>query len=400
MVRSITRADVTRSAILAHLGSQGPTTRAALARSLDVSPALITNLTRDLVGEGLVEEGESERVETGRPGKRLRLVSRGSCAIGVKIADDHLVCVEVGLDGTVVRSASEPFAATAPTFLSELTRRLKDFLDGVENGDILGIGIGVSGSVDTQANGIVDSLPLQWRSVALGATLREEFGLPVIVENDVNALAAAERLYGIGRRYDDFLVLTIGSGIGSALVIGGVVVRGAHGGAGEFGHIPAAYEDNGVILRGGVESFISEAALVARARKRGLIGADGTLDAIVAAADRGGEKESHLLSEAGYLLGVALAGAVHLSDPEVVIVSGEGSVAWSHWEPGFETGFRSSLLPARRGIPVAIEAWQDEGWARGAAALVLATPFDAAGIAGGQGAEVRARLQSSENASS
>ncbi|HEX2551886.1 MAG TPA: ROK family transcriptional regulator, partial [Nocardioidaceae bacterium] len=79
-------------------------------------------------------------------------------------------------------------------------------------------------------------------------------------------------------------------------------------------------------------------------------------------------------------------------DPEVVILLGEGTAAWPHWAYGFEPAFRSALLPLRRGLGVVVETWQDESWAQGAAALVLATPFDADGVAGDQGRLVRERL--------
>lgn len=389
MARIAAKADVNRSAILAHLGAQGPATRAALARALGVSPALVTQLTRDLAAEGLIDEGEAARSEGGRPGRRLQLVARAGSAIGVKIAADHVVFVEVGLDGSILSTDSAAFRPSASTFLAELVVLLRGFIDGAVGGTILGVGIGVPGAVDEQSSGVVDAPSLEWRNVPLGATLRAEFSLPVVVENDVNALAAAERLYGIGRQHDSFLVVTIGYGIGAAIVDGDGVQRGAHGGAGELGHTPTWGPDGTI---GPLERFVGQAALVDRARAAGIIGAADGIDALHTAAETQDDARA-LLADAGRALGIALAGAVHLIDPEVVIVSGEGTTAWPQWEAGFDEAFRSALMPTRRGIPVFVENWRDEGWARGAAALVLATPFDAAGIAGVEGAHIRARLQ-------
>ena len=109
-------------------------------------------------------------------------------------------------------------------------------------------------------------------------------------------------------------------------------------------------------------------------------------------ADSGNADASQIFSEAGHLLGRTLAGIVHTLDPEIVIVLGEGTAAWKHWLFGFEPAFRSSLIPSRRGVAVAVESWQDESWAQGAAALVLATPFDSDDMAGDQGRLVRERL--------
>jgi hypothetical protein len=83
---------------------------------------------------------------------------------------------------------------------------------------------------------------------------------------------------------------------------------------------------------------------------------------------------------------------VNTLDPEVLIIMGEGVAAWPHWMYGFEPAFRSCLVPAKQGVPVAIETWQDDRWAQGAACLVLSTPFDAEGLTGDQGRWVRERL--------
>lgn len=234
---------------------------------------------------------------------------------------------------------------------------------------------------------------LGWNHVPLGSALRRELGLPVLVENNVNALAVAERLYGIGRRHENFLVVTIGVGVGAGIVVDGLVLRGHAGGAGEIGHIPVS--DGPVCSCGNLgclEAVIGEHALVAIARERGVVGAEGTIAALQNAADAGMPAAAQVFEEAGRQLGRVLAGLVHTIDPEILIIQGEGSRAWSHWAVGFEPALRSALIPSRRGIAVAVELWQDEGWAQGAAAIVLATPFDSNGVAGDQGELVRARL--------
>lgn len=389
------RTDVNRSAILAHLGAQGPASRADLARALGVSPALVTQLTKDLLGDGLLVELEHSPSQGGRPARMLGLAASAGRAIGVKVVADHIAFVEVGIDGAVTRSASEPFDATAATSLNDLVALLEQFIAGGGGSRLLGVGVGVPGSVDRQSSGLVDSWPLGWSQVPLGETLRRELGLPVIVENNVNALAMAERLYGVGRRHENFLVVTIGAGIGAGIVIDGVVLRGAAGGAGEIGHIPVV-EDGPLCTCGNhgcLESLIGEAALVRTARERGIIGAGADIQALQLAADQGVAGAAELFGEAGHLLGRSLAGVVHTIDPELIIVLGEGTAAWSHWSYGFEPALRSTLIASRRGIGVAVETWQDESWAQGAAALVLATPFDSRGVSGTQGELVRARLR-------
>lgn len=393
-IRPMARTDVNRSAILAHLGAQGPASRADLARALSLSPALMTQLSKDLIADGLIRELAHQPSQGGRPARMLGLVASAGRAVGVKVAADHVAFVEVGIDGSVGRTASEPFDAAANTMLAELTDLLRRFIAGGATTPLLGIGVGVPGEVDAQGMGVVNSTQLGWTNAPIGATLRRELGLPVLVENNVNAVAMAERLYGLGRRYSHFLVVTIGTGVGAAIVIDGAIVRGTGGGAGEIGHIPV--RDDGPRCncgnQGCLETFISEGALVRIARERGVIGSTGTIGALRDAVASGDAAAAAIFSEAGHLLGRTLAGLVHALDPEIVILLGEGTTDWAHWSFGFEPAFRSALMSARRGVAVAVESWQDDSWAQGAATLVLATPFDADGVAGEQGELVRQRL--------
>jgi predicted NBD/HSP70 family sugar kinase len=396
------RTDVTRSAILAHLGAQGPASRAELARVLNVSPALITQLARELIGDGLIAELDHSPSRGGRPARKLGLLSSAGHAIGLKIAPDHLAFVEVELDGTVIRSAQEPFDASAATLLDNLGHAVARFASGGTDLPILGIGVAVPGSVDGQSSGIVDSYQLGWTDVPIGPTLRRRLGLPVLVENNVNALAMAERLFGIGRNHETFLTLTIGTGVGAGLVMDGVVLRGGSGGAGEIGHVPVVVDglECSCGNHGCLETIVGQASLERLGREAHVIGPKAGIAGLTRAADGGEADAVAIFADAGRALARVLASVVQIFDPEAVIVLGEGTAAWRHWAVGFEPEFRAALLPDRRGVPLEVETWTDESWAQGAAALVLSTPFDAVGLAGEQGRLVRSRLSVVPNSGS
>ncbi|MBN9168791.1 MAG: ROK family protein, partial [Microbacterium sp.] len=218
------QADVNRTAILAHLGAHGPASRADLARALNVSPALITQLSRDLLADGLLEELE-EASSGGRPARMLGLVSRDITAVGVKVAPDHTALVEVGIDGVVRRSEVKPFDAVSPLAASNLIDLVQAFVSAADSGRILGVGVGLPGTVAQQGVGVVDSTQLGWNQVPLGELLRRALDLPVVVENNVNALSVAEQLFGQGRDYQNILVVTVGNGVGAGLIADGVIVR-------------------------------------------------------------------------------------------------------------------------------------------------------------------------------
>jgi len=385
--------DVNRTAILAHLGAHGSASRADLARALEVSPALVTQLTRDLLADGLIEEQEAAS-SGGRPARLLGLVSHDLAAIGVKVAPDHVAFVEVGIDGVVRRADVQPFDAVSPLAASHLIDTVRRFIDASGSARVLGIGVGLPGTVAQQGIGVVDSTQLGWVQVPLGEQLRRALHLPVVVENNVNALSAAEQLFGQGRRFRNVLVVTVGNGVGAGLIADGVIVRGRSGGAGDFGHVPVR-EDGPLCQcgnRGCLEAIIGQGALVNDARSIRLIGPDEGVDELRSLADAGNAEAREIFAHAGHQLGRAMAGAVNLLDPEVVVLLGEGVQAWSHWQDAFDAALRSALVPGKRGVTVEVERWDDDRWAQGAAALVLATPFDAQGVAGDQGRLVRERL--------
>jgi len=391
---SSARSDNTRSAVLAHIGAHGSASRADLARSLGLSPALITRVSKELVTDGLVRELELTPSNGGRPAQLLGLVDASIGAIGLKIAPDHVTLVEVGLDGVVARSTTEPFDAHDHMALSAIVDITSRFQSDSHHAMILGIGVGLPGNVQDQSEDVVDSTQLKWNRVPLGGALRAATGLPVLIDNNVNALALAESLYGAGRARDNFLVVTIGTGIGAGIMANGSIVRGHTGNAGEIGHIPTQPDgpECQCGAHGCLEAIIGQRALVATARSRGAIGPDGGIAALHHAAASGDPTAQEVLQEAGHLLGRAVAGVVNTLDPELIVILGEGAESWAHWAHGFEPALRSGVIPRNRGIRVAVEAWQDDRWAQGAACLVLGTPFDSDGVSGEQGRLVRERL--------
>lgn len=387
MVSAVPRGDLVPSGILGLLGTQGPTSRVDIARSLGLSPATVTQVIKDLLARGLVEELASVPSKGGRPARLLGLVTRTGVALGAKVTADHVALVTVELDGAVRTSTVHPFDPRDPSSVGDI---LATALDE----SVLGVGVGVPGSVDTQASGVVDAPTLGWQDVKLGQRLRDRLGVPVLVDNDVNTLAAAERLYGVGREHSSYLVVTIGRGVGCGIVIDGAIYRGAAGGAGEIGHIPLSADGPrcGCGAVGCLEAHIGSAGLLRAARERGVVGPRGRLSSLPKAARDGESAARAVYAEAGRLLGRALAGIVHTLDPEVVVLMGEGVDAWEFWQPGFEPALRECLLPARRELPVVVEPWSEDQWARGAASLVLASPFDSAGTGGEQSRMVRVRL--------
>jgi len=390
--------DLTRIAILALLGRGGPMSRADVARELDVSPATVTQVVRWLMKNGMVEELEQAPSTGGRPGQLLGIVGTAGRALGVKVAADHLVIVDVRLDGTVLTSYTSEFDATGRQAADRLAAILRSHAEARTDVPLLGLGVAVPGVVDSPDTGNVEAQVLGWDNVPLGRHLQGALGIPVLVENDVKAVAVAEQLYGRGRSLQDFLVVTIGRGVGLAVVANGSVYRGSRGGAGEFGHFPA--DPDGPLCacgnKGCLEAIIGLNGLLTSARQAKLLRRGQGISRLEELADRGDERATAIYAHAATMLSRGVAALITVLDPQEVIVMGEGTSAWRHWDESFRAGLVGHIAGPMRHTPIQIEPWDDTRWAQGAAALVLATPFDMDGFAGHQAEHVLARLHGSQ----
>lgn len=388
--------NLNRAAVLALIGRRGPIARAEIARELAVSPATVTAVTRELVARGIVRVVDQVPSDGGRPALRLALVPDAGHVLGVKIAPDHLAGVIVDLEGEIVDSFAEPFDAAGPRIVDRIEAALRPVVEGrpATSPPLLGIGLGVPGLVRPDGGGTIEAPSLGWGQLPLGSILRTRLGLPVLIENDVNTLAIAERLYGRGRDVDDFITVTIGAGVGLGITARGELHRGAQGGAGELGHVtvnpdgPACYCGK----RGCLETVVADPALVRDAVAEGILQADGTVADLLALADAGDYRAQGIYAAAGQVLGRAVAMVVNLLDPRLVLLSGEGIRAWPHLANAFDTTLRGDLFAPVASVEVEVDPWDEGRWALGAAALVFRSTFTASLDEPGIDDDVRGRL--------
>jgi len=369
--------DLNRAAILRLIGLSGPIARTSIAKRLGLSPATVTSITRELIESGIVRTADRAPSRGGRPALLLEIVSRSAHAFGVKIAPDHLVGVVVDLDGDVIEQFEARLDLTAAHGFDAAVAVLGGWLDeAAAETPLLGVGLGVPGVVDS-SSGRVTSPLIGWSDFALRDALQQELGIAVLVDNDVNTLATAERLYGRGRDVEDFITLTLGRGVGLGIVANGDIYHGHGGGAGEFGHVTAVVD--GPVCscgkRGCLEAVIGDPALVAIARGDGTIGKRHGIAALRRQADAGDADARAIFAEAATVLGQAVANLVNVLSPKLILVSGEGAQAWAHYEEAFGRSLQTHVFPPLRGVTVEVDPWDDAKWAVGAASLVLRTTF-------------------------
>jgi predicted NBD/HSP70 family sugar kinase len=386
--------DLNRSAIFRMIVTSGPIARTQIAKILGLSPATVTAVTRQLLDQGIVRVAERAPSKGGRPALLLELVGGAASAFGVKIAPDHLFGVRVDLEARLVEHHEAAFDPSGQGALERLTTILGEWIgQRADDPPLLGVGLGVAGVFDPRT-GTLDSPLLGWRDLKLGQVVQEALGLPVFIDNDVNTLAVAERLYGRGHDVENFLTVTIGRGVGLGIVTGGDIYRGFGGGAGEFGHTFAVEE--GALCkcgkRGCLETVVADPALIAEAQRLGLLDDNDGIERLRELAQEGQLQARQIYHDAGARLGRAVADLVNVLGPELVFVSGEGTQAWPYLSEAFAAAYATNVFPPLGQVPVEVDPWDESKWAIGAATLVLRSTFGAP-LDDDKSDSVRARLE-------
>ncbi|MEU0289240.1 ROK family transcriptional regulator [Streptomyces sp. NPDC006147] len=359
--------------VLAH----GPLTRLDVARRAGLSPAAVTKAVRPLIEAGyLVEDADAEaRPAPGRPANRVRVDGGRALFTGLKVTGDEIIGVLTDLCCRILVARRVPLTGRAPrdvlAVAVDLVNELRTEADGF-GVPVLGLGIALAGDVD-RAEGTVRYSPfLDWHGVPLAGPAGAASGLPVTVDNDVRALTVAEQWFGDGVGLSDFAVVTVGAGIGCGLVVHGRVVSGAHGVAGEIGHVPVDPDGPPCHCgnRGCLEAVAADAAILARVRE--VTGSDvaGTAEA-VALAHRGDEGARAVYARAGEAIGRGIATVANLLGPQRVIISGEGLAAYDLYARQIRDGFAAAAFGSAARCEVRTRPLPFEEWARGAAATAI-----------------------------
>ncbi|MBV9022241.1 MAG: ROK family glucokinase [Streptomycetaceae bacterium] len=256
--------------------------------------------------------------------------------IGVDIGGTKIAAGVVDKEGAILDTSVVPTPQTAEGVIDAIA----DAVHAVSAGyDVHAVGIGAAGYVDNKRATVLFAPNINWRHETLKDKVEQRVGLPVVVENDANAAAWGEYRFGAGQGHDDVVCITLGTGLGGGIIIGGKLHRGRFGIAGEFGHIRVVPDGLlcGCGSQGCWEQYASGRALVRYARQRAaatpenakiLLGlGDGTPAAIegkhVSEAARVGDRVAiDSFRELARWAGAGLADLASLLDPSAFIVGG------------------------------------------------------------------------------
>jgi glucokinase len=258
-------------------------------------------------------------------------------AIGIDLGGTKMLLGVLDGDSKTVWESRERSAGESEDELVELLVREVEEARAVHGG-VAAIGMGIPATIDHEKGLAVAAVNLPIENLPIRDLVGERIGLPVFVDNDANVAALAEQLFGAARGAENAVMLTIGTGIGGGLILGGEIYRGATGAGAELGHVAIQMDGPGCQgncpNRGCVEALASGTAL----GREGLAAAEGKPDsalgkllaegnevdgeAITIAAQQGDATAIEVFELIGGRLGVALASFANVFEPEVIVVGG------------------------------------------------------------------------------
>jgi glucokinase-like ROK family protein len=385
--------EINLSTVLRYLHSQAPLSRANLAALTGLNKTTISSLVEELMGRGLVHEVGLDNSRAGRPATLLDLDPQAGFIVGVALGVDFVSVILSNFAGQIEWRHLEK--ADPGQGLEEnigLTLRLVDRAlaeSRAREARLLGLGLATPGTVNVDEGVLIFSPNLQWYDVPYRQIFARHTGLLVLVDNDANAAAQAEYLFGAARGVQNFVSVFAGVGVGGGLFLNGELYRGAGGFAGEIGHTNFMVDHYRRPCRCGSrgcwETSVAQDAVVERMRTRLAVGRNSqvsklmaeqnaplTLSLIVQAARAGDAQALEALTETGSLLGLGIANLVSIFNPEMVVVGGPLSEAGDCLLPPIQEAVESTTLPEiGEQVRILLSAFGADASVVGAAALVL-----------------------------
>lgn len=378
-----------RRAIAKHLYLNRELSCAELSDLTEKSLPLTTRILNELIEEGIV-------VETGYAsstgGRRPQMYSlRSDLMYIVSVSMDQMITRIVMLDmynkyvGDVKKL--ELVLANNPDSLHQLAHHIDQYIksSGIDKDKIAGIGIGMPGFVDVK-KGINHSFLKAENGASIVSTIESVVGIPVLIDNDSSLIALAELRFGAVTGKQNAMVINVGWGIGLGMILKGELFRGYNGFAGELSHI-SLFTNNKMCGCGKTGCLETEASLVVIAEKaihglqQGKLSMlknlsiehiETTSEAIMDAAVKGDKFAVDLLTEAGYYIGKGVAILIHLLNPELIVLSGRGSVAGKLWLTPIQQAVNEHCIPKiAENTEIEISSLGYQAELIGAAALVM-----------------------------
>ena len=344
----------TKSKILTCVRDNKNISRNGIAELTGLSNSTVTRIVESLIHNDLIEENGFRSVPRGRPRRLLSFKGRNKYIIGIDLGTTYIRGLLSDYNAEYIKEVE--IATNPERGIDHIARKIHSIVytllssNLVDRDSIKGIGIAVAGMI-TGMSGIIEYSPaFNWKNVNLLEILRERIELPLYYDNVSRLMALGEQFFGSGSRYDNFLVINVGYGIGAGIVINGELYYGTNGITGEFGHYPVR-GDNMVKCTCGsyncLTSYSSGDAIAKRASikikdgrrsKLTKLSKDngGIIDAelVEKACEEGDALSLEIFNKSMEYLAISIAGIINVLNPEAVFIGGgvakAGSVFWDN----------------------------------------------------------------------
>lgn len=324
--------ELNRNLILQELRSHPLQSRAALSKKTKLSRPSVSELVKEMIKEGLIREvgiGNSTS-SGGRKPILLEYNAQSNFVVGSIFQDGLMKVTLADMDGNLIKTLSEFITMPANDSAifnavdSLLTKIITSF--AITKNQILGMVIGVPGITTETGEGIGFSPGLSWSDTDVVKAFEEHIGVPVVIDNDVNLMALGEFHKGLGVKYQNTIYLFAGNGIGSAIILNGEFIRGAHKAAGEIGYMLIGDTLNKKKDMGVFESNYGSTGLLQRMESIGLP-VDYSKRAITQLQSFSSQHSTacDLLNELLKNWTTAIVNLASILDPELIILSGDMS---------------------------------------------------------------------------
>lgn len=332
--------ELNRFIILKMIREEGPVSRSEIAKKNKISPTTVASAVQELIKDGLVSEIGVGRSSGGRKPILLQFSPDNHFMICVSITNSFIEAARMNLDFRIMKKHTVAMPERAGDQMLDAVLKVIDGMagDAEEKHNCVGISVVTPGIVNNQSGVIHYNAKLNLADINLKHIIEERYGLKAWIENDTNAMVLAERKNGGYDNVRNLLYITVGEGVGAGIMLNDTLLRGARGGAGEFGH--TSMDRSGIRCECGnvgcLENYVGWPAVywrivtsISRGRTTSMLHlAGGDRTAITPrifnlALEEGDPLAGDIADEITGYLGAGIVNLVNLFNPEVIVIGGE-----------------------------------------------------------------------------
>jgi transcriptional regulator of PTS gene len=363
--------DINRDLVLELIRARQPISRADLARVSGLQRSTVSLIVEELIEEGWIKEGAIARRPRGRRPTLLNL----NDDLVILVCDIHpmqAVVAVIDLNGRFLARESLPLLSNPAKALTQIVDRMKRLQQKHDQKSFEGIGVSLPGRVDPKAQSLIFAPNLKWPTFDIKNALEQNLGIKVEMDNAANACLLSELWFGHMDGVRDAVLLTVSEGIGAGILANGQLVLGSSGMAGEFGHIPLD-PDGPKCACGGSGCWETLASSSAALRYYAEFKHDThrlTMLDLIKLAEEGDSHAGEAIEKQAHMLGRGMRMVLAALSPEIILVTGDVTSAWSRVEPIVKDEIASLALAGTAPRLMPVEE-SEVARLRGAAALVL-----------------------------